>query len=304
MLGRFNEMEVFVCVVDARNFTSAGRILGLSPSAVSKIISRLEHRLGVPLAIRSTRSLRLTAEGEAFYLRAKEILEQVKRSEAEIVEGKDRVSGILRISSNIPFAIHKVAPLVPEFLREFPELKLEIDYQDDPVDLIFERTDVAIRSGDLTVSTMIARRLMSSTRHIVASPGYLERVGEPKKPKDLLAHNCLGLSGRKRFSRWPFKSRKNKAIQEIEVSGNLYFNNGESLRTFALNGVGLARLSAFHIGQDIQEGRLVPLLEQYNPGDIEPMSAIYSAQTHVPLRIRAFIDFLTRRLPTNAEIPI
>ena len=302
MLGRFSDMEVFVCVVEAHNFSNAGRLLGLSPSTVSKIITRLEYRLGVPLAVRSTRRLRLTAEGEAFYLRARDILDQVRRSEAEIAERTDRVSGILRVSSNVPFAIHKVAPLIPAFLGEYPELKLEFDYQDDPIDLIFERTDVALRSGELADSSMIARRLMSSTRHIVASPDYLERVGAPRRPEDLLGHNCLGLSGRKRFSRWPFRRGAKRKTEEIEVSGNLYFNNGESLRAFALKGVGVARLSAFHIGQDVAEGRLVPLLEDFNPGDIEPMSAIYSAQSHVPLRIRAFIDFLARSLPANAGL--
>ncbi len=298
MLGRFADMEVFVCVVESQNFTNAGRILGLTPSAVSKIVSRLEHRLGVPLAIRSTRRLRLTAEGETFYIRARDILEQLRRSEAEISESTDHVSGILRITSNIPFAIHKVAPLIPSFLGEFPDLKLEFDYEDNPVDLIFDRADVALRSGDLSDSSMIARRLINSTRHIVASPEYVQREGTPRTPEDLLGHNCLGLSARKRFSRWPFCTENDKTM-EIEVSGNLYFNNGECLRSFALRGVGIARLSAFHVAQDVAEGRLVPLLEDYNPGDIEPMSAIYSSQSHVPLRIRCFIDFLVENLPTE-----
>ncbi|WP_136443723.1 LysR family transcriptional regulator [Pacificoceanicola onchidii] len=302
MLGRFSEMEVFVCVVDMQNFTNAGKALGLSPSAVSKIIARLEHRLGLPLAIRSTRRLRLTAEGEAYYLRAQEILAQVKRSEAEIVEGKGHVSGVLRVSSNVPFAIHKIAPLIPEFLETFPDLKLEFDYQDDQVDLIFERTDVAIRSGDLTDSSMMARRLMSSTRHIVASPDYLARYGSPQTPEDLLNHNCLGLAGRKRFSTWPFLKSDGVSTYALELSGNLYFNNGEALRDFALRGAGITRNSAFHIADDVAQGRLVPILEEFNPGDTEPMSAIYSSQSHVPLRIRAFIDFLTKNLPASAEL--
>ncbi|MEX0347395.1 MAG: LysR family transcriptional regulator [Rhizobiaceae bacterium] len=299
MLGRFADMEVFVSVVSTGSFSGAARALNLSPSGVSKIVSRLETRLGMPLVIRSTRRLRLTAEGETYFLRARDILETVRRAEDEIGADTNHVSGILRISSNVPFAIHKVSPLVPKFLEEFPDLKLEIDFLDDPVDLIFERTDVALRSGELADSSMIAKRLMTSTRHIVASPNYLDRHGVPTAPEDLLHHNCLGLTGRKRFSRWSFRQPKRRRIEEIEVSGNLYFNNGESLRTFAMAGVGIARLSAFHIHKDVAEGRLLPVLEEYNPGDVEPMSAIYPAQSHVPRRIRSFMDFLGRNLPTQ-----
>ena len=301
MFGRLSEMEVFVHVVNEGSFTGAGKHLGLSPSAVSKIMSRLEKRLGVPLAVRSTRRLRLTAEGETFFLRARDILEQVRRAEGELFEGTGRVSGVLRVSSNVPFAVHKVSPLVPEFLEMYPDIKLELDFQDEPIDLIFDRTDLALRSGDLADSSMVARRLMTSSRHIVAAPQYIERHGVPETPEELLQHNCLGLSGRKRFSRWPFRMSARRT-REIEVSGNLYFNNGESLRSFALAGVGLARVSAFHIHRDVEEGRLVPILERFNPGDLEPMSAIYSAQSHVPLRIRALIDFLTKRLPSRMRI--
>ena len=291
MENRAAEMEVFATVVEQGNFSAAARSLGMTPSAVSKMISRLEARLGVPLAVRNTRSFRLTAEGESYLSRAQEILADMDRVEAVIRQSSGHIGGLLRISSNIPFAIHKLAPVLIRFLANYPDVRVDLEHSDEQVDLIFDRTDIAIRSGELADSSMIARKLLSSRRFIVASPDYIAHHGQPGHPQDLAGHNCLGLSGRRWFSQWPFLMPDGRA-ERIEVGGNLFFNNGESLRQFALRGVGIARLSEFHVGEDLAAGRLVPLLESFNPGDVEPINAIYSSQSHVPLRIRAFIDFL------------
>ena len=295
MDNRAGEMLVFVTVVERGGFSAAARALGLTSSAVSKAISRLEQRLGVPLAIRSTRSLRLTAEGQAFLERALQLLEEMDLLESEIRQASSQVNGTLRVSTNIPFAIHVMNPILADFLAEHPGIRIDLSYSDDTVDLIFDRTDVAIRSGELADSSMIARRLISSTRHVVASPGYLERHGRPANPAQLRNHNCLGLSGRRWYGNWPFKM-PGGTLERIEVRGNLLVNQGEGLREFALRGVGIARLSAFHIREDLEAGRLVKILEEFNAGDEEPISVVYPAQGNVPMRTRALLDFLGSRL--------
>jgi DNA-binding transcriptional LysR family regulator len=298
MDNRAGEMLAFVTVVEKGSFAAAARTLGITSSAVSKAISRLEMRLGVPLAIRSTRSLRLTMEGQAFLERALQVLEEMDRLESEIRQNSTQVGGMLRISTNVPFAIHVMNPILAEFLEEHPAMRIDLSYSDEPVDLIFDRTDIAIRSGELADSSMIGRRLISSGRRVVASPRYIERHGRPDTPGALRDHNCLGLSGRRWYGHWPFRGADGR-IERIEVRGNLLVNHGEGLREFALRGLGIARLSDFHIQADIAEERLVVILDEFNAGDAEPISVIYPAQSTVPRRTRAFLDFLGERLQRN-----
>lgn len=295
MDNRAGEMLAFVAVVERGSFSAAAEELGLTSSAVSKAISRLEQRLGVRLAIRSTRSLRLTAEGQTFLERAQHLLEEMNRLEADIQQASTQLGGMLRISTNIPFAIHVLNPILAEFLREHPGIRIDLSYSDETVDLIFDGTDLAIRSGILGDSSMIARRLMTSSRHVVAAPAYLARHGHPLHPSELRQHNCLGLSRRRWYGNWPFRMHDG-TIGHVEVRGNLLVNQGEGLREFAVRALGIARLSSFHIAEDLKAGRLVALLEDFNAGDEEPISVIYPAQGQVPVRTRALIDFLASRL--------
>ncbi|MFB2551882.1 LysR family transcriptional regulator [Ensifer soli] len=298
MSSRFSDIEVFVRVVETGSFALAAAQLHLSPSAVSKTIARIEERLGLPLAIRSTRKLRLTAEGEDFYARGKAIVSEVQMLERTVRERAGQVAGTLRVSCNIPFGLHRISPLVPEFLAAYPGIQLDLQLSDAPADLIRDGIDIAIRTGVLADSTIRARRLDASARHVVAAPAYLARHGMPAQPADLLAHNCLTLGFNRNYGKWPFRIAQEGVMTELDlaVRGNLMVDNGESLRRFALAGVGVARLSEFHIGADIAQGRLVPLLEGFNPGDREPVSLIYSDQAHLSARIRAFVDFIAARL--------
>jgi DNA-binding transcriptional LysR family regulator len=298
MAGRMSEIEVFVKVVEAGSFSAAAEALRLSPSAVSKIIARIEARLGLPLAIRSTRQLRLTAEGENYFSRGKQILGDIDRLESGVKESAGQIGGTLRVSCNVPFGIHVVSPLLPAFLEACPEISLEFSLSDNTADLIRDGIDVAIRTGVMADSTIRARRLVASPRHVVASPAYLTKHGTPIEPRDLLDHNCLTLGFNSNYGKWPFKILHDGIPTQLElaIKGNLSLDNGENLRRFALDGVGLARLSEFHVGADIRSGRLVCVLETYNPGDREPVSVIYADQSHVAARIRAFVDFLAARI--------
>ncbi len=298
MAGRLSEIEVFVKVVETGSFSAAAQALRLSPSAVSKIVARIEARLGLPLAIRSTRKLRLTPEGEDYVARGRQVLEGIEKLETGVRESAGRIAGRLRVSCNVPFGMHRVAPLIPEFLAAYPGVEVDFLLSDTTADLIRDGIDVAVRTGIMADSTIRARRLLSSARHVVASPDYLKRMGRPDVPQDLARHNCLTLAFHPGYARWPFRLDQNGTPIRLDVAvrGNLSLDNGESLRDFARRGAGIARLSEFHVGSDMRDGTLVPILQDFNPGDTEPVWVIYADQSPVAARVRAMVDFLADRL--------
>lgn len=289
--NRWGEMEVFVRVVELGGFTAAARVFGLTPSAVSKLLSRLEARLGARLMNRSTRKLRLTPEGEAYYDRSVRLLADLDEAEREAAAGACP-RGHLRVNSNLPFGMRHLVPMVPLFLERYPEVTLDLVLSDVVVDLMEERADIAIRIGPLRDSRLVARKLGTSRMVVVGAPGYLEKRGTPMRPADLEAHNRIGWTFRRSLRGWPFDEEG--TVRMIPPLGNARASDGEVARRFALSGVGLARLALFHIGPDIEAGRLVPVLEDYNPGDREDIHAVYLGQGgHLPARVRAFIDFLS-----------
>lgn len=273
MINRGGEMEVFVRVVEHGNFSKTAEALRLTPSAISKLVSRLEDRLGVPLFLRSTRGLQLTPEGQVYFDRAQQIVGEIAEAERAVSSEATIVRGTLRVNSNIPFARHYLLPLVPEFLETHPGIVLDLIQTDMPVDLIYERADIAIRTGHLTDSSLKARRLLESERRVVAAPEYLARHGAPRHPAELAGHNCLNFNIRRSLDIWPFDARKlgESARLDQAVKGNIRLDNGETMRRLCLAGLGIARLSDFHIGPDVAEGHLVPILEDFNPGDTEPV---------------------------------
>jgi DNA-binding transcriptional LysR family regulator len=288
LMERSGEMEVFARVVQEGGFSAAARSLDLTPSAVSKLIARLEDRLGSRLLVRTTRALTLTEEGEAYHRAAQRILQELNDADQAAAAGA--VRGRLRINASIPFGTMFVAPMLPAFLACHPDLIVDLSVTDDVVDLLAQRTDVAIRIGTLPDSALIARKLGQSRRVVCAAPSYLERKGTPRTPADLAQHECLTFNFKRANAGWPF--RQDGRDLEQPVSGNLLLNNGETMRQMALAGVGIARLGLFHVAAAIEAGALVPLLEEYNPGDMEMISAVYVGGGHVPRRVRVFIDHM------------
>lgn len=302
MDSRSGEMGVFIIAAESEGFSAAGRKLGLSPSAVSKLVTRIEDRLGTPLFVRSTRILQLTPEGALYLERARRILADIDEAERLIATGAGVAPrGKLRISASVAFGECCLLPLVPKFLALYPQVELDVSLTDTVIDLVDERTDVAIRSGPLRDSALKARKLLESRRVIVASLAYLEAHGVPTRPQDLDGHNCLRFNFRRSLDEWPFRDPSSGEPFTRPVTGNAHGNSGVILRRFALDGVGLARLGAFHVEHDIADGRLVPVLEDYNADDIELIHAVYVGHEHLAARIRAFVDFLAdaigRRTP-------
>ncbi len=297
MDNRAGEMEVFVLAAELKSFSAAGRKLKLSPSAVSKLVTRLEDRLGTRLVVRSTRLLQLTPEGETYLARASRILAEIADTE-EIVSGGGRAlpRGPLSINASVAFGERYILPLAGEFLALFPEVQLDITLTDDTVDLIRERVDIAIRHGPLRDSTLMARKIGQSRQVVMASPAYIARYGLPKTPSELDRHNCINFNFRRAVEGWPFRDPETGKIDLRPVSGNLKASSGSIIRQFCVDGIGIGRVGRFHVELDIEAGRLVPILEDFNPEDIEEIHAVYAGHEHLAVRIRAFIDFLAERL--------
>jgi DNA-binding transcriptional LysR family regulator len=293
-------MEAFVRVVDRGSFSAGARELGMTPSAVSKLVARLEGRLATRLVHRSTRQLQLTPEGRHFYDRSVRVLadmDEAERCAAAAAAPRGRVT----INANVAFGQHVLVPLVPRFLEQYPGVTLDIALTDRVVDLIDERTDVAIRWGRLPPSDLIARKLYDTGQAIVGSPAYLARYGTPHTPQELEGHNRLCSSYRRSAPDWPLWVDGQRI--EVPAVGTVRAGDGETLRHLALAGVGLARLSVHHIQPDIDAGLLVPLLDEFNPHDTEPVHAVYLGKAgSLPTRVRALLDFLTTALADNSAL--
>ncbi|MCV9935029.1 LysR family transcriptional regulator [Boseaceae bacterium BT-24-1] len=298
--NRSGEMEVFAAVVERGGFSAAAKLFGMTPSAVSKLVTRLEARLGARLVNRSTRKLQLTAEGQAFHQRCVTILSDIAEAECEAAAGR-APRGRVRVNANVAFGNQILLPLVPAFLAEHPELSLDLVFTDQVVDLIEERADIAIRvaPGPLRGNQLMARKIGESGVAVVASPDYLARHGEPKTPAELEKHNLIGFNFARSVEGWPF--RIDGELISIAAVGNLLVGDGEIARQLAVAGTGLARLGRFHTEAEVAAGRLVTVLEDFNAGDIEVIHAVYLGQGgFVPARMRAFIDFLARTVKIRA----
>jgi DNA-binding transcriptional LysR family regulator len=290
---RARALEVFAAVAATGSFSGAGRTLGLTPSAIGRTIDRIEARLGVRLLLRTTRALTLTAEGQAYLGAARRILTDLDDAEQAIADqGAPR--GRLRVSASLSHGRLCVVPLLGAFVLRHPHILLDINLTDAVVDIAGGQADVGVRFGPLTDSPLTARKLGETGRMIVASPDYLARHGTPKVPEDLHRHNCLSFNFRRAEPIWPFRRDGQEYV--LSVHGSIEANNGETLGQLAVAGVGVARVGAFSVVDDIAAGRLVPLLQEYNPGDVETIHAVFVGGSNTPARVRAFVDFLAERL--------
>jgi DNA-binding transcriptional LysR family regulator len=289
-MERSGEMEVFVRVIQDGGFSAAARSLDLTPSAVSKLIARLEARLGTRLVNRTTRALTLTDEGRIYLSAAMRILQDL--NEADQAVGGSSIRGRLAINASLPFGTRFIAPAIPPFLARHPDLVIDLSVTDDVVNLLGQKADLAFRTGNLSDSALVARKLGQSRRILVAAPDYLARRGTPKAPADLASHDCLTFNFRRSRIGWPFLDKERDV--EIAVAGSVQVNNGETMRQMVLAGAGIARLGRWHVADDIKRGALTPVLEKFNPGDLETISAVYVGGGQLPQRVRAFIDHMVK----------
>ncbi|MGN8001054.1 LysR family transcriptional regulator [Sphingomonas sp. 22176] len=290
---RAHALALFAAVIEQGSFSGAGRQLGMSPSAVARAVDRIEMRLGVRLLLRSTRALTLTTEGRAYLQAARRILADLDDAEQQIADqGSPR--GRLRVTAALSHGRLCVVPLLGTFAALYPDILVDIALTDTLVDIAGGQADVAVRFGPLPDSSLTARKLGETRRVIVASPAYMARHGTPQVPEDLYAHNCLNFSFRRAEPVWPF--RRDGRDFALSVRGGVEANNGETLGQLAAIGIGIARVGAFSVAEDIANGTLVPILEAFNPGDVEQIHAVFVGGANVPARVRVFVDFLATHL--------
>lgn len=287
------EMTVFVTAVDAGNFSAAARVLGLTPSAVSKQISRLESRLGARLLNRSTRRTSLTDVGRDFYERSRLILAEIDEAERAVGHASDEPRGTLRVTASISFGQRQIVPLVPEFVAPFPDVRVDMVVSDRVIDMVDEGIDVAVRVSAPADSALIARQLVPDRRVVCAAPEYLAAHGTPTTPEELVAHNAL-IYSTVYSDTWRFGGSSGPTA--VRVSSNFAANSGEAIRDLALQGAGIARLATFLVGPDIKAGRLIELLPDWHDPQQNIIHAVYPSRRLVPPSTRAFVDFLVEKL--------
>lgn len=292
-MDRTAEMTAFVRSVDTGGFSAAARELGLTPSALSKLVTRLEDRLGARLLQRSTRRLHLTPEGEAFYIRSRKILLDIEAAENEVVQAGVLPKGLLRVHCGSAFGMHQFAPAIPEFLSRYPDVKLELTIDDQAPGNLEEGIDLAIRIGALDESSMVARRICNLERVICAAPDYLSRCGTPKNPDELQQHNCLWITSLPVLRRWPFDTEE--GIRVVHIDGNVVANNAEAVLQLAIAGGGITRLTDVIVGDAIQRGELVPILTDWHHVEPVPLYATYPSGKNLSPKVRAMVDFLVER---------
>lgn len=293
-MDRLSEMEAFVSVVDQGGFTDAARKLGMSKSAVSKHVSALEARLGARLLNRTTRRVNPTEIGLAYYDRATVVLSGAVEADEMVNAMQTAPRGALRVSTPVNFGISQVSGLVGEFLKEYPEVSVNMVLEDRFVELVAEGFDVAIRIGTLEDSSLRARKLAETSAHLVASPDYLRSAGAPETIDDLSDHTLLHYSNFSTGNFWRLKSKKG-GERHVRVGGRLTANNGDSLRRAAESGLGIALLPSFLLGDSVQNGRLVRILPDMEL-DLLGIYAVYPPGRYTQPKLRAFIDFLAERL--------
>ena len=289
----FGAIPVFVTVVESGGFSPAAKLLGISKSAVSKRVTQLEEQMGVKLLHRTTRKLSLTEAGEHFFQHARIAHQAAKDAQDAVAQLQGEPQGRLRINTPMSFGRLHIAPLIPEFLKRYPKISIEMVMDDKVADLIGEGFDIAIRGGDLPDSSLIARKLAPLRNVLCASPEYIEKHGRPVELSQLADHNCLIFTYSKDIKEWLFI--KDGQTQSVEVTGNYNVNNSEALREALLQGAGIGRLPTFVAGPDIKSGKLVSLFEEYQMPD-KTIYAVFPERQYLPSKVRAFIDFAVEYL--------
>jgi DNA-binding transcriptional LysR family regulator len=289
-MDRLKQIESFVAVAAKGSLTAAAQAEGVAPAVIGRRIDALEERLGVKLLLRTTRRITLTHEGSAFLEDAQRVLADLANAEASVSAGGVKASGHLRITAPAGFGRRHVAPLVPRFLAQHPEVSLSLNLSDRVVDIVNEGFDCAVRVGDLPDSSLVSVRLADNRRRCVASPAYLQRAGVPRHPSELQRHECLTLSSEASQTRgWAFMV--DGQLQHLRPSGRLDCSDGQVLHAWCLAGLGLAWRSTWEVEAELARDMLVSVLDDF-AAPPNGIYAVFPQRRHLPLRVRLWIDFL------------
>ncbi len=291
MLTRSDDLEILVNVIDSGSFSQAAEMMDIQVAKASRVVSRIEKQLGITILNRTTRRLELTEEGKRFISSVRVGLQQLRQAEEELIRGGEVPRGKLRVDAASPFMLNQLIPIVHEFRHCYPDIELELTSNEGYVDLLEKRTDIAIRIGKLSDSSLHSTFLGKSVLFVVAAPDYIARRGIPKMPEQLKQHDIIGFTNPRSLNVWPFEG-----VEHIEPT--IACSSGETVRQLVLAGNGISCLSGYMVKQDIEAGRLVNLLENYrkDSSDREQIHAVYYKSSQVSRRITAFIDFVKPRI--------
>lgn len=290
-MDHLSRISIFAAVVQNESFAGAGRQLGITTSAVSKQIQNLEAALKIKLLNRTTRKVSLTEEGALYYARSSRALADLQEAEEEIQELKSCPRGALKITMPHSFGIQHLSAAIAEFGHLYPDVELNINFDDQTVDLVGGGYDLAIRIGELKDSTLIAKRLASCPIILCASPAYLAAHGTPQAPADLAGHNMLAYSNKNGPHEWRYKTPLGK-VEAIQLQGSFKCNSGDMLMQAACNDMGIATLPIFYVSAHIHTGALVPLLTEYLSWPRPDIYAVYMPSQYISTRLRLFIDHI------------
>jgi DNA-binding transcriptional LysR family regulator len=290
-MSQLEGIEYFVRTVEAGSFAAAARRLGVTPSAVSRQVAHLEADLGVPLLARTTRSLSLTHDGQAFHARCLRVIEELTEARDALARVRKKPAGVLRVDAPSALGRRVLAARLTEFLERYPDIDVELMLRDQLVDPFVEGSDVLLRIGQLRDSALIARRLGESRLVMCGSPSYLKKRTIPKTPADLARHECL--SYLRADGRQPWRLRSNDEPIEVFPIGSLQVNDAETLVTHALAGRGLIVVFDFLVTEALAKGQLVAVLERYAP-PAWPIHALYPKNRHLVPKVGVFLDFLAK----------
>jgi DNA-binding transcriptional LysR family regulator len=293
LVDQMAEMRVFVRAIERGSFAGAAADLKLTPSAVSKVVRRLEERLAVRLINRTTRKLELTVEGEAYFHAGRRLIEAVDGLEREVAASASHPRGQLRITTPVGMGIRHLAPALLDFHKRYPDVRVNMSLTDRPVDIYTHQIDVAVRMGPLNDSRLMSRKIAVIEPIILASPRYLEEFGAPERPPDLMRHRCIVFSAPGR-GRWSFKTA-NGGVQHIDVPATFASDSLECILQFALQGAGIARLADFLVAEHVRSGELVPVLVGQHYYESAPVVAVFAPGTQRIPKVRVFLDFLVER---------
>jgi LysR family transcriptional regulator, transcriptional activator for dmlA len=297
-----SELAFFVLLAKNGSLSATAREMDMTPPAVTKRLAQLEQRLGVRLVNRTTRQVSLTREGETYLAHATRILAAIREMEDSVASSRAAPQGLLRINATLGFGRTAVAPLISAFAQQYPDLEVQLQLTDRPINLVEEAFDLGIRFGELPDTRLNARKLMSNRRFLCASPGYLKKSGMPSVPTDLTRHHCI-IHRQNDEAPGIWRLTRNRRTETIKVHGTLSSNDGDVVLGWALDGHGILLRSEWDLAKYLETGRLRTVLPDFKLASAD-LFAYYPSQQNMPARVRAFIDFLVSRLPEANTRPV
>lgn len=299
MDNTFSTIPIFVAVVECGSFSLAAEKLGVTKSAISKRVTQLEDELGIRLLNRTTRKLSLTEAGKRYYDHVSQALALAQQGMDAVTELQGEPKGKLKITAPMSFGVLYIAPIIAEFLEQFPKVTIDLQLEDQMVDLIEGEFDLAIRIGNLPISNLVAKRLVNCKSVLCASPEYIKRNGSPQKPSDLIGHNCLVYSYFRGGSEWAFEQQHNEF--KVIPKGNFIVNNSEAIRRALIEGLGVGQLPTFLVSKDILSGKLQPIMTPYSLPE-HAIYAVFPERKHLPHKVRAFMEFVADKLGRDKPV--